>query len=222
MTRADLRTLLQRRLAFRTDLATSDFDSYLDQGLLDLATLRMQLRSLEGSSAPISSSAGTISYPIPTGTPPVFAILHLEDTVNKSVLYRFPGGMHDFLIAKQASQSNGVPRFFVEFGANFYVGPQPPDGTSVWTPYIYNRPSMGTDPASVPNIESELHYGIALLGAEHAFRDVGDEDRANNVMQEFQAWIAGRDTPRRMTARHDRPAGGVRPNFSWRNLRTGT
>lgn len=222
MTRGDLRTLLTRRLAFRTDLTTADIDTYLDQGLLDLATLRMQLRSLEGTANPITSTVGTISYPIPTGAPPVFAILHLEDTVNKFVLYRFPGGMHDFLIAKQASQANGVPRFFIEFGPNFYVGPQPPDGTSIWSPYIYNRPSMGSDPSNSPNIESELHYGVALLAAEHAFRDIGDEERANNCATEFQGWLSGRDTPRRMTARFDRPAGGVRPNYHWRDMRTGT
>lgn len=220
-TRVQVRTAVRRRIGNRptTEFSDADLDKWLDDGLLDFATRRVHLRSLEALDTPVVASVGVSSYAIPST---VFSILYLEDTANSRVLRRFPGSFSDFLEASQ-NADNGIPSQFIEFGTNFYVGPEIPQASDLptWQPYVYNRPTWAAPDASLPNIESEMHYGVELIATIHGFREIGDEERAAVTEQEFQAWLGQRDTPRRQTARFERPVRGVMPHPGYHDRRTG-
>lgn len=215
MTRADLRTLLKRRLGNRFDVDDTVADVYLNNGLLDLATVRVTLRSLERACQPVSTTAGVVQYSIEANA---FVVLFVEDTTNKRVLTRFAGGFYEFLQYRQSAQ-NDKPSQFVEFGTNFYINP--PDGAYSLTPYCYMRPTFNTAASAVPDIETEWHYAVLLIAAQHAFRDFGDDERAAGTEQEFQAWVAKRDTAKRATDRFNVPQRGVMPAQAWMPGRLG-
>jgi hypothetical protein len=77
-------------------------DGWLDDGLLDLCTRRIEVQSLQGEATPIPGTEGVFAYPRPTGA---FSIDYLEDTTNNKILTRFDGGFGAFLRAKQ-NQTN--------------------------------------------------------------------------------------------------------------------
>jgi hypothetical protein len=214
-TRLQMRTALKRRIP-RTDIVDADFDKYINDGLLDLCTTRVWLRSLEYQGSAVATTVGGTQYPLETT---FFALTFVEDTTNKRVLERFDGGFREFLDAKQNAQ-NGKPTRFVEFGSNFYIL-DPPDAIITLVPYGYRRPLLASGDSSTPNIEEEWHYAIELVAAEHVFRDLGDEERAAAASQEFDKWLVKRDTPVRHAARHNNPAKLLRIHGSYINRRTG-
>jgi len=198
-------------------LAASDYDHWLDEGLLDLCTRRVHIHSLERAATSITSTAGTAAYSRPPGS---FSIMFLEDATNQRILSRFPGGFEEYLQAKRNATTDPTPTMFAEFGPNFYVWRTPSVDTIVWVPYVYLYPTMAAADTSVPDIPSDWHYAIELVAAEHAFRDLGDEERAMAVAGEFDRWIAMRDTTRRQTARFNVPrAGGARMNSAYLTMR---
>lgn len=211
-----MRADLLYRLGNRTELTTTQLDQWLNDGLLDLCTKRVHLRSLESTSDPYSTSANEISRALPATA---FSIIEVEDQTNKFVLSRFPGGWREYLWARQKAPA-GKPVYFIEFGGSRFWYPQV-DATYSMTDYFYARPTFGANPADSPNIETEWHYGIELVAAEHAFRDIGDLERAQGATQEFNTWLAGRDTPTRRSHRTTVPMHGIRPHPAYRNRRTG-
>lgn len=224
MTRTQLRDLVKRRLGSRTEVTDAFADLYIDQGLLDLATKRVRLASLEAVGTPVMSAVGIGSYSRPTvDGVPVFAILHLEDTVNKRVLTRFEGGFNEYVQAKanETADTSAIPSRFVEFGASFFVFPTPQVATISWTPYVYKRPFLDAAAGASPNIETEWHYPIVFFATAVGFRDLGDEARAQEAMTAFDAWIAGRDTPQRAQARNTWPSAGAKPHPAWTRSRLG-
>ena len=218
-TRSQLRTALTRRLGNRTEFSDADKDKWLDDGLLDLCTRRITLRSLERIGSPVSSQVGIANYPRPTDA---FALHYLVDTGNSKVLDAFEGTFEAYLKAIQQEQptASTIPTHFAEWGNNFYVFNTPQVATITWTPYYYARPSMGTGANDSPDIEVEWHYPIEIIASQHAFKAIGDEERANAASQEFDQWLLQRDTNRRNTARQKSPLRGVRP-LSTRSSRTG-
>lgn len=219
MTRAQIRAALQRRLP-RTELTTADYDRWIDNGLLDLCTRRVHIHALERVGTTILSVANQPDYARPLGS---FSILYLEDTTNQRVLTRFPGGFEEYLRAKQnapTAQANDVPSHFAEWGESFYVFKLPPVSNINWVPYVYVRPTLAATDGASPDIPDEWHYAIELIAAEHGFRDLGDEERADKVAEEFARWLGMRDTTRRQTARFNVPrAGGVRPHPDYTRAR---
>ncbi len=215
MTRAELRLLLKRRLGNRSDVTDSVADLYLDQGILDLTTVRVSLRSLELVGTPISTVANLDAY---TYDSTAMAILYIEDTTNSRKLTRYPGGFDDYLLEKQ-SITAAKPSRFIEYGSKFFINE--PDAVYTLQPYYYLRASIGTADGASPTIEPEWHYPIILAASILALHDFGDDERAGSVEQELSAWGARRDTARRITARFNRPSGGVRPHSAWLPGRTG-
>lgn len=219
LTRAFLRTQLGRRITSRTDVTNTDIDQWGDDGLMDLCTQRIEIRSLQGVGSPLTTVIGAASVSRPTG---VFSVRFLEDTTNQQVLTRFPGGMYEFLQGKQHS-AGGPPTQFLEDGPSLFLLPVP-DGVYTFTPYTYNYPTWGADASAEPSIEREWHYGVLLLAEAHAFRDLGDEERANAIDGqggEFERWLMRRDTAIRRTRRHDIPIRTLRPEVARRNSRFG-
>jgi hypothetical protein len=220
-TRLQVRTAVRRRIGNRpvSEFSDADLDKWLDDGLLDFATRRVHLRSLEALETPVVSAVGVSAYAIPIT---VFSVHYLEDTANTRILRRFPGGFSEYLESKQ-NASDGVPSQFVEYGSNFYVGPDIPQASDAptWQPYVYNRPTWGPADGNSPDIEAEMHYGVELVATMHGFREIGDEERATEVENELNAWLNPRDTPRRQSARFERPQAGIRPSAGLRSRRTG-
>jgi len=215
-TRLQIRNALKRRVP-RADLTDTDYDKWIDDGMLDLCTARVHLRSLEAVGTNVVTTIGITSYVIQTD---FFSIMFIEDSTNHRVLTRFNGGFREFLDSKQVAPS-GQPTRFVEFGPNFYVL-DVPAGLYTLVPYGYKRPSFSVaGDSGVPNIEPEWHYPIELIAAQHAWRDLGDEERAASAESEFQAWVAKRDTPTRASARYNIPQVRTRPHPSLHNPRTG-
>jgi hypothetical protein len=217
-TRSELRDRLQYRLGNRTDMGNTRLDAWLDDGLLDLATQRIEIRSLESVGTPVTSVVDTAGYVRNTAA---FTLLYLEDTTNNRVLTRIPGGFNEYLLAKQSETSRPEPTRFTEYGNRFYVQPAPSVATIIWQPYEYLRPTWASGEDGEPSIETEWHYAIGLVAAEHAFRDLGDDIRAAQVAQEFADWLGRRDTAVRRTRRHTRPQRGVQPAITRRNRVTG-
>jgi len=215
-TRLQIRNALKRRVP-RADLTDTDYDKWIDDGMLDLCTTRVHLRSLEAQGDPVATSVGVTSYNIQSD---FFSIMFIEDATNLRVLTRFNGGFREFLDSKQVAQQ-GQPTRFIEFGNKFYVL-DPPEGVFSLVPYGYKRPAFSTaGDSGVPNIETEWHYAIELIAAEHAWRDLGDEERAAAAENEFQTWLGKRDTPTRASARYNIPQVRTRPHPMLRNPRTG-
>jgi hypothetical protein len=220
--RAALRSALLDRVASRTDATVAKLDKWLNDGLLDLGTRRIHIRELETVGTPVSSSVGTAAYSLDSGDDS-FYIRYIEDTTNLRVLDRWPGTFQSYLKAKQneAPTVDTVPTFFLEHGNQFFVFNTPQVATINWTPYIYVRSSMGVASNAVPNINEEWHYGIEILAAAHAFKDVGDEERAIAAEVEWNAWLAQRDTARRGSKRFNIPVRGIQPHGSWIRRRRG-
>jgi hypothetical protein len=215
-TRTVLRADLLYRLGNRTELTTTQLDNWLNDGLLDLCTKRIHLRSLETVADPFTTTANDTSAPLPANA---FSLMYVEDQTNKFNLYRWPGEWWEYLWARQ-NASPGPPKYFIEYGGNRFWYPQV-DGAYSIVDYFYARPTFGANPGDSPNIETEWHYAIELIAAIHAFRDTGDLERSQSAETEFQAWLAQRDTPTRRTRRMTIPSHGVRPHPSYRNRRTG-
>lgn len=215
-TRTTLRSDLLFRLGNRTEITTTQLDNWLNDGLLDLTTTRVHLRSLESSTTAYTTSPNESNRVLPAGA---FSLTQVEDLTNLFVLSRFPGEWREYLWAKQRA-TPGKPIYFIEYGGSRYWYPQI-DAAYSLIDHFYARPTFGPNPGDSPNIESEWHYGIELVSAEHAFRDLGDRERAQEVVGEFQVWLAGRDTPTRRTRRGNVPAHGIRPHPAYRNWRTG-
>lgn len=219
--RAALRTAVQRRLGNRTaELTTADIDRFIDDGLLDLGTLRVHLRNLERVGAPISSAVGVSGYPKASD---VFTLLYLVDTVNKKVLHRWSGTFESFLEAQQSESPDAttIPESFVEFADKFFVHMTPQVTTISWTPHEYIRPSLGAAPTAIPNIDTEWHFAIGIIAAIHGFSEIGDEERKAAATNEFKEWLSLRDTPRRMATRFAPAVSGARPHPSLHSRRTG-
>lgn len=215
-TRAVLRSDLLYRLGNRTEVTTTQLDQWLNDGLLDLCTKRVTLRSLETASNAYTTAVNEVNRALPATA---FALIEVEDQTNKFVLSRFPGGWREYLWARQRALP-GKPVYFIEFGGSRFWYPTI-DGAYSLTDYFYARPTFGANAGDSPLIESEWHYAIELIAAEHAFRDLGDLERAQQATQEFSAWLAGRDTPTRRTHRTTVPSHGVRPHPAYRDRRTG-
>ncbi len=218
-TRAQLRLALTRRLGGRTEFSDIDKDKWLDDGLLDLCTRRVTLRSLERIGTPITSIATVASYLRPADA---FAMHYLVDTVNTKVIDRFEGTFEAYLKAVQTEMPtvDTVPTHFAEWGDKFFMFNTPQVATISWTPYYYARPEMLAAAESIPDIEVEWHYPIEIIAAAHAFKDIGDEERSASAIAEWTAWHNERDTNRRQSQRRNSPLRGVRP-LSGRSPRTG-
>ena len=215
-TRTILRSDLLYRLGNRTEITTTQLDQWLNDGLLDLTTKRVHLRSLEATGDLYVTGVNEVSRALPATA---FALMEVEDQTSKFVLSRFPGEWREYLWARQ-KVSPGHPVYFIEFAGSRYWYPQT-DAAYSMVDYFYARPTFGPNPGDSPNIEAEWHYAIELVAAEHAFRDLGDLERAQLATQEFGSWLAGRDTPTRRTRRTTIPPHGVRPHPAYRDRRTG-
>jgi len=216
MNRTTLRSDLLYRLGNRPELTTTQLDGWLDNGLLDLTTKRVHLRSLETLAAPFNTAANDVSAALPAGA---FSLIEVEDLTSKFVLSRFPGEWREYLWARQ-NASPGHPVYYIEFGGSRYWYPKV-DGIYSIQDYYYARPTFGPNGADSPLIEVEWHYAIELVAAIHGFRDLGDVERAATAEQEFQAWLSQRDTPLRRTRRTAVTPHGIRPHPASRNSRTG-
>ncbi len=215
-TRQTLRSDLLYRLGNRTEITFTQLDNWLNDALLDLTTKRVHLRSLETLGDVFVTGVNEVSRNLPSGA---FSLIEVEDQTSKFILSRFPGEWREYLWARQRV-SPGHPVYFIEFGGARYWYPAT-DAAYSMVDYYYARPTFGPNPTDSPNIESEWHYAIELIAAEHAFRDIGDMERSQVASQEFTAWLAGRDTPTRRTRRTTVPPHGVRPHPAYRNRRTG-
>ena len=211
LTRTTGRASLRRWLGNRTDLVDADYDLFLNDGLFDLTTRRIHFQSLEKVGASITSVLNQPNYPSPADA---FAILHIEDTTNDRVLDRFPGGFEDFLRGRQnqVSAVGNPPTEFIEYGSQLWFGPMPPVAGIVWAPFYYQRATWAADGTATPGIEEEWHQAVLMIARIHAAQEAGDAGRLQLAEAEWQAWLAQRDTARRMQRRHNIPAGGVRPH----------
>lgn len=211
LTRESLKTRLLLRLGGRTDVDDL-INTWGDEGLINLCSRRLEIRSLQAVGTPITTSPGSATIAIPSNA---FAVRFLEDVTNDRVYRRFDGGMFEFLQAKQ-SAGQEVPAQFIEDGNLIYMLPIP-NGVFTINPYIYTRATWGTDPASQPSIEQEWHHGVLLLSAMVAFEDLGDEERTAAAKAEFEMWLAERDTPVRRTQRTNIMQRGPQTEVGRRN-----
>lgn len=218
--RTALRAAVKRRLANRSDITDADLDRWLDDGLIDMTTQRIHIRELEAIGVPIASQVGVAAYTIPATA---FSILYLVDTTNSRVLDRYPGTFENFLRAQQAESptTDDVPTHFIEFGSQFHVTLTPQVTTINWTPYVYTYAVFTSETSAVPGIPAFYHYGLELVAAQHGFRELGDEERAQIAEQEWLSWLGKRDSARRQTTRFNAPTRGVGPHPASINRRTG-
>lgn len=208
-TRLDIRNALKLRIPRAAtsggDISDAQYDSWINDGLLDLATRRVQLRSLEGIATTGTLSANVYQYPIPTTSPTIFAITDLALPDVGFVLQYWNGSFNTMLQSLIAvGATTGTPKQYIVRGNYFYVFPSP-DTTYTYSLYPYYRPSLGSGDTAVPSIEEEWHYAIQLVAAEHAWRDLGDDERAAGAENEFGAWLGMRDTPVKANARYASP-----------------
>jgi len=235
--RTTLRERLLLRLGNRSDATTTLLDGWLDDGLLDLCTKRVTLRSLElGPITSVTPSASVSTYGIPTdpNSQPLFAITRFQQKDSAQPwngeatrrLTPWEGALESMLdaIARREVQADDAPVRYMIYGTNFLVFPVPGATKALdlsWEIYGQRRPFMGPNGNDAPNIESEWHYAVGLIAAEHAFRDLGDEERAQAAAAEFKDWFEGRDTARRVERRFNSSKGGARPHPAYFSRRTG-
>lgn len=209
-TRLQIRNALKLRIPRSTaaggDISDAQYDSWIDDGLLDLATRRMQLRSLEGAPTTVALSAGTYQYLIPTSTPTIFAITDLAIPSVGVVLQYWNGTFNTMLQALiGVGAANAQPSQYIVRGAYFYVFPTPDTSYTAYL-YPYYRPSFSVaGDSGIPTIEEEWHYAIQLIAIAHAWRDLGDDERAQGAENDFMAWLNLRDTPVKANTRYASP-----------------
>lgn len=227
-TRLQIRNALKRRITLRTDLTDPDYDKWIDDGLLDLATRRVELRSLQGSSfAGPDITISQTSFTIPTTAPAtIFSlnaiVVYETSATDGATLIPWDGTFQMIVDAQVRSQGVGLgrPAFYLVYGTSVMLWPIA-DKTYHTLLFPYYRPALASAESSLPSIELEWHYAIELIAAEHAWRDLGDEERAAAAESEFSAWLAMRDTPVRQQKRHDPRNMKAKPHPLMRNPRTG-
>jgi hypothetical protein len=178
----------------------------------------MEIQELQGVGTTFTSQVGITGYARPATA---FAVRYLEETTQGRILTRFPGGFEEFLRAKQGA-TNGEPSQFTEWGAQVLLLPPPDLATYSYTPYIYNLATWGSAAGDSPSIRSVWDRGILLLAEMIAFQEMGDDERATAVQQEFEVWLSQRDTAVRQARRFTALTRGIQPaSATMRDSRTG-
>lgn len=187
-----MRTNLKFRLANRTDITNAQLDTWLNEGLLDLAT-RVRVRQLETEDATKVLVAGAHTVTMPTN---MIAALDIRNaTQNIPMLYI------EWTKLRQIRIVTGTPRQWSVWGGTIYLDK---DASAADSLNIFGiiRPSWGAGDAATPGIDDELEYGIYLLAAKHAWVDLGDIDRANMIEDaqrpgtgEFWVWVRANKLP---------------------------
>jgi len=215
--RTTLRTNVRYRLGRGSDITDTMLDGWLNDALIDLCTRRIEIQSLRGIGNAINTVPGLYYY---AKSSTAFALEYIEDLTNERRLDVLPGGLAEWLQVKQGA-SNGPPTRYIVNGNQIWLTPTPDDFYQLRT-YVYLYPTWGALATDEPSIEREWHYGIELVATEHAMRALNNDERAAQVAQEFEMWLAQRDTNIKRGVRKAIPQRGVSPATAVRrNFKTG-
>ena len=199
-----LRADLKRSLGNRTELGNDEYDAWINAGYRDFSG-RCKITELQRVTAysSIISPTNTITYTItPTVT---LAILDLHDDTNDEQV--------DWVAFEEFRryQAQTISRGFVWTSLNktIYVWPTPSVAT-VFSGVEQHEPVVLTDPTDAPEVAETYRYGIQLMAQVHAWRDIRDPDRADQILAQFKEWksevgltdlIQRRNVRRRRTVR---------------------
>lgn len=183
MARSTLRTRLKLRLANRDDLTSAQLDAYLDAGLLELAT-RLEIPNLRTrvTTSTLTATSNTLSYPTA-----MIAVVHIWNTTKGWEI-----GKTEWPRIRGIKLVSGDPRLWAVWGKTIYFNK---NATSADALDIIGqvRPTWAAADASTPGIDDEYEYGILLLAAAQAFRDLGESEKADRIDSptgEIAVWTA--------------------------------
>lgn len=185
--RQTIRVRLKRRLANRTDLTSAQLDEYLNAGLLELST-RLVIPDLQTrvTTSTLTAGSNTLAYPSA-----MIAIDHIRNTTKDWELFRI-----DWLTIRAIKLTTGDPRQWSPYGRTIYF-----DRLAATSDALdilgQIRPTWAAADAAAHGLQDEYEYGIELLAAAHAHRDLGELAKAVAVeSSEFDPWTRRNKFPR--------------------------
>jgi len=182
--RSTLRTRLKLRLANRDDLTSAQLDTYLNAGLLELAT-RLEIPDLRTrvTTSVLTVGVNTLTYPTA-----MIAIAHIWNTTKGWEI-----GKTEWPRIRGIKLVSGDPRLWAAWGKTIYFNKL--SSTADALDIIGQvRPTWAAADASLPGIDDEYEYGLLLLAAAQAHRDIGEAEKADRIDDplrgEFAVWSA--------------------------------
>lgn len=185
--RQTIRVRVKRRLSNRSDLTDAQLDEYLNAGILELST-RLVIPDLQvrDTSATLTATSNTVSYP--SG---MVSVDHIRNTTKDWELYRI-----DWTTIRAMKLVSGDPRQWAAYGRTIYLDrlASTADALDI---FGQRRPSWGAANGAAHGLQDEYEYGIELLAAIHAHRDLGESTKAAiTETGEFEPWVRRNKFPR--------------------------
>lgn len=204
--RANLRNALRYRLGNRDDLTISKQDEWLDRGLRELST-RVFIRDLESidTTRSLTNGSNTVLFPIN-----MVAVTDIRNTVTD-----LPIEFIEKSRWRQLKITAGTPRQWTVVGTTIFLDKfaTSNDNLSIMgvLAHTWSLADGGTPPC-----DPQYEYGLLLMAALVAFRDLGDSARAaliENPAQpgtgEFHVWKLASKLPPLIQGMANRRQSGV-------------
>jgi hypothetical protein len=205
-TRSALRTRLKYRLGNREDLGDARLDEWLNAGLLDLAG-RLFIRDLEVIDTTKTFTVSSNSVTFPTD---MIAVTNIRNTTTDRPLNFLEKSRF-----RQIKVTDGTPRQWTVIGTTIFLD-RNAEATDALSLMGVQNPTWAAPDASPPPVDPGYEYGILLLAALQAFRDIGDTTRAILIEDsrtpnagEFHVWRRNAKLPPLIQGMADRRQSGV-------------
>ena len=178
-TLATMRTNLTRALGNRGNLTTTEYDQWVNDGYFEMAN-RLKLTELQRFKdyTAIIDPTNTIAYTIDA-----LAVLDLRDKTNDEDM-RYE---EIKLLKRRAAQTQDRGFTWSGHARVIHIHPTPKSSTQ-FTGLEQFRPALLTSSNLTPEIDDAYRYGIELIAQVHAWRDLRDPDRADQILLQFREW----------------------------------
>lgn len=204
--RSTLRTTLRYRLGNRDDLTNAKLDEWLDRGLRELST-RVFIRDLEviDTTRSFTNGVNTVTFPAN-----MVAVTDIRNTVTD-----LPIEFIEKSRWRQLKILAGTPRQWTVIGTTIYLDKLATSTDNLSIMGIVSH-SWGAADSATPPCDPQYEYGLLLMSALVAFRDLGDSARAaliENPAQpgvgEFGVWMVSSKLPPLVQGMANRRQSGV-------------
>ena len=203
LTLTQLRTNLKAKLRNRIT-TNATLDIYINDGYFDF-TGRLNLPELQATKtfASIIDPTKTIAY-----ATDMTAILDAHDDTNDIGMEWEPYN----LFRRRTALSTTSGFVWSTFNRIIHIHPTPSVATVFSVNYQF-QPTALSDTNLTPVIHDQFRYGIELLAAVHAWRDLGEPDLSDQIIQQYQEWAAQRQLTNLVERKTNLRRRTIRPKF---------
>ncbi len=203
LTLTQLRTNLKAKLRNRIT-TNATLDTYINDGYFDF-TGRINLPELRSTKiyAAIIDPTKTLAYEAN-----MIAILDAHNDTNDIGMKWEPYN----LFRERTALVTTSGFLWSTFNRTIHIHPTPEVATVFSVTYQF-QPTALSDSNLTPVIHDQFRYGIELLAAVHAWRDLGEPDLSDQIMVQYQEWVAQRQLTNLVERKTNLRRRTIRPKF---------